>query len=451
MRNKVFCFLVTFTVFFSVKAQTWTPVGTGITGISVNTTWSLFAYDSVLYAGGWFDSAGGVNANDIAQWNGTNWATIGTGSSGYINAMASYKGNLYAGGLFDTIGGIVAHNIAMWNGSVWAPVGKGIKTVQYGPYTMAVYNGNLYVGGSFDSVDGKLMYGIAQWDGTTWSAVGTGIYAKDEEDGVFAMTVYNGELYVAGGFDSAGGLPVVSEMAKWNGTKWSNINGYTNGAISALAVYNGNLYAGGWLDTLGGIAANSIGMWNGTTWSALDSGLYGEPGGSQVNALAVYNGELYAGGYFDTINNRYVNCIAKWNGSVWTPVGSGISNGGSVNTMVVFNNSLYVGGGFDSAGGVYAKNIAMWTYPESVNEISDNNNIAVYPNPANDRLSIEMNTINNSMQYTIYDELGRQIELGKLPSAKNNGIDISTYPPGIYMISVTTATNKRYTAKFIKD
>ncbi|HSY75428.1 MAG TPA: hypothetical protein VK890_01150, partial [Bacteroidia bacterium] len=266
MRNKIFYLSVIVCIAFSAKAQTWAPVGTGISGTSVNTTWSLFAYDSVLYAGGWFNSAGGVNANDIAQWNGTNWYATGMGSSGYINAMATYKGNLYAGGLFDTIGGIVAHNIAMWNGSTWAPVGKGIKTVQYGPYTMAVYNGNLYVGGAFDSVDGKLVYGIAQWDGTTWSTVGTGIYAKDEEDGVFAMTVYNGELYVAGGFDSAGGVRVISEIAKWNGTKWSTFGGYTNGAISALAVYNGNLYAGGWLDTLGGVPANSIGMWNGTAW-----------------------------------------------------------------------------------------------------------------------------------------------------------------------------------------
>jgi hypothetical protein len=53
------------------------------------------------------------------------------------------------------------------------------------------------------------------------------------------------------------------------------------------------VYAGGDFTTAGGIGANSIAQWNGSSWSALGSGIEG-----QVYALAVSGGTLYAGGSF---------------------------------------------------------------------------------------------------------------------------------------------------------
>ncbi len=44
----------------------------------------------------------------------------------------------------------------------------------------------------------------------------------------------------------------------------------------------GNLYAGGEFTTAGGMAANHIAKWNGTIWSALGSGM-----NNDVYALAV--------------------------------------------------------------------------------------------------------------------------------------------------------------------
>lgn len=430
------------------NAQTWSPVGSGITGTSVNTTWSLFAHDSLLYAGGWFNSAGGVSVNDMAQWNGANWTPTGTGTNGYINAMAWYNGNLYAGGFFDTIGGVEANDIAMWNGINWAPVGMGMKSQEYGVYSMAVYNGSLYAGGSFDTVDGKQIFGIARWDGTNWYPLSTGIYAADEDDGVFALLVYNGYLYVAGGIDSAGGVPV-SEIAKWDGANWSAVGSYTNGPMYALAEYNGSLYVGGWADTIGGTPANSIAMWNGTSFTPLDSGLYGEPGGSQVNALISYSGELYAGGFFDSVNGQFINCIAKWNGSKWSSVGTGINVGGSIIAMTTFNNALYIGGGFDSAGGTYAKNIAMWTAPDGVKEIEENINISVYPNPASKIISIDISGLSAISDCYIYNELGQQVFAKQLSNSLNGNINVSTYASGVYMIKVISGP-KSYSAKFIK-
>jgi hypothetical protein len=65
-----------------------------------------------------------------------------------------------------------------------------------------------------------------------------------------------------------------------------------NGTVSALAVYNGELIAGGAFTTAGGVAANRIARWNGSSWQGI-AGL-----DNTVLALHVHKGELVAGGLF---------------------------------------------------------------------------------------------------------------------------------------------------------
>jgi hypothetical protein len=55
------------------------------------------------------------------------------------------------------------------------------------------------------------------------------------------------------------------------------------------------LYAGGDFTQAGGSAANDIAQWNGSSWSALGSGM-----NYAVYALAASGGTLYAGGIFTT-------------------------------------------------------------------------------------------------------------------------------------------------------
>ncbi len=450
MRNRIACFILFSASVFSGTSQNWAPVGAGITGTDVNTTWSLCAYDSVLFAGGWFNNAGGTEANNIAQWDGINWDSLGNGCAGHINAMAIYNGNLYAGGQFSSIGGVVALNIAKWNGSEWMPVGTGIRGGQYGVCSMVVYNGSLFVGGAFDSAGGVLAYAIAQWNDSTWSALGTSeISAADEDDGVFALAVYEDELYLAGDFVTTGG----TNIAKWNGSVISAVGGGTTGSVYSLAIYNGNLYAGGMMTTAGPLPINNIARWNNISWSTIDSGIWGENGYASVNALTVYNNELYAGGFFDTVNSRAMNCIAKWNGVIWSSAGSGINVGGSVDVMGVYNNSLYAGGGFDSAGGVYAKNIAVWTTPASINEISENNKISVYPNPNNGIFTATCHS-ERSEEFPsvleIYNIYGEKIYSRFFTFQSQTSINISSQPGGVYLLSIFDG-NKTYNVKFVKE
>ena len=45
--------------------------------------------------------------------------------------------------------------------------------------------------------------------------------------------------------------------------------------VYALAVSGTNLYAGGYFTTAGGVTANYIAKWDGSAWSALGSGMSG--------------------------------------------------------------------------------------------------------------------------------------------------------------------------------
>jgi hypothetical protein len=90
----------------------------------------------------------------------------------------------------------------------------------------------------------------------------------------------------------------------WNGSSWSALGSGMNDTVYALAFKSGNLYAGGEFTTAGGNSANYIAMWDGSSWSALGSGLDGN-----VDALAIdSNGNLYAGGLFTSPGNH----IAAW-------------------------------------------------------------------------------------------------------------------------------------------
>ena len=137
---------------------------------------------------------------------------------------------------------------------------------------------------------------------------------------------------------------------------WVSMGGLpgANGVVAALVLDgSGNLYIGGSFTIVGNIFATNIAKWNGSSWQALGSGL-----NSQVNALAVSGSDVYAGGYFTTAGGTDASRIAKWNGSSWSALGTGMSDG--VNALAVSGSDVYAGGDFTTAGGTNANRIAKW-------------------------------------------------------------------------------------------
>jgi hypothetical protein len=84
---------------------------------------------------------------------------------------------------------------------------------------------------------------------------------------------------------------------------------------------------------------------------------------SWVYALTTLpNGDLIAGGDFTTAGGVPANRIARWNGSAWSALGSGMNSDVYALTTLP-SGDLIAGGGFTTAGGVVAPYIARWGCP----------------------------------------------------------------------------------------
>ncbi len=327
----------------SWDGSNWSPLGSGMND------WvrALTVYDNQLIAGGDFTTAGGTAANCIASWDGSSWSPLGLGMNSTIHALTVYDNQLIAGGHFTTAGGVIANYIASWDGSSWSPLGLGMNDWVN---ALTVYDNQLIAGGSFPTAGGVTTNRIASWDGADWSALGQGM-----DQFAYALSEYDNDLICGGSFTTAGGA-TVNGIAAWDGSAWSSLGsgmGGTSLAVRALATYDNQLIAGGHFSTAGGVGANRIAAWDGASWSALGSGMNGD-----IYALAVFEGDLIAGGGFTNAGGTSVGYIASWNGSTWSALGSGLDN--YVYDMVVFDNKLIAGGKFTSAGGSGANCIAAW-------------------------------------------------------------------------------------------
>lgn len=175
---------------------------------------------------------------------------------------------------------------------------------------------------------------------------------------VWSACVYNGDLILGGDFSWAGGKPAKG-LARWDGQTWSEFGGGVDVAIGYacvhdMKVFRGDLIIGGDFEVVGTDSIPNIARWDGTAWHSLGSGL-----GLEVYAFVEYDSTLIATGTFRLAGDLEVNGIASWDGSAWSPMGTGL--GGSGRSLTVFEDELIVGGWFTEAGGVRANRVACWS------------------------------------------------------------------------------------------
>ena len=73
-----------------------------------------------------------------------------------------------------------------------------------------------------------------------------------------------------------------------------------------------------------------------------------------INALATGANSLYAGGQFQTLANKTMNNIARYDGNGWQVMSSGVNGTGTNSSLVTAigatTTQIIVGGQFDFAG-----------------------------------------------------------------------------------------------------
>lgn len=404
-------------------SQTWNPLGTDPNGCVV---FALKEWSNKLYVGGCLS----VNNNliqGVASFNGQKFDSLGIGfqSGGGAYAFTKYNNILYAGGAFSSVGGISnSACVAGWNDTNWLSAGNNYYDQIH---AIASYNGELYVGGLFSQIGGINAYRIAKWNGTTWSTVGTSFTGQCE---IKCMAVYSGELYVGGQLGLPGGPNYFYNLVRWNGTQWDSVGGkFGGGYVTSLCVdtINNLLYIGGGITYAGTIPIWSVAKWDGTNLSS--------PGGFGItdgaHSMCIFNNELYVGGsgFSDTT-------LAKYDGVSWLPVSP--SPNYDVEALAVYDSNLYVGGYFTQIGPLNANYIACYgnSCPQGVgvNEVNKPQlKFKVYPNPAKNNITIETQE-NKIFVVHITNPLGQQVI--KKSFNKKTEVDVSSYGKGLFLVEV---------------
>ncbi|MFN7316863.1 MAG: hypothetical protein ACK5ZG_15180, partial [Phycisphaerae bacterium] len=151
-----------------------------------------------------------------------------------------------------------------------------------------------------------------------------------------------------------------------------------NGTVGALFVYRNELIVGARLFTMaGGLPISSIARWNGTLWRPLGPSLQFP---ATIAALTEYNGKLIVGGLFNqTSNGLTLNNIGQWDGDTetWSTLGSGTNQ--YVLGFARVGNDLIAGGLFTTMDGQPSGYVARLACPLPTCDSIDFNNNDVFP------------------------------------------------------------------------
>jgi hypothetical protein len=334
------------------------------------------------------DPGSGQNAfpvAKIARWDGNAWHSLGKGvtsiDAGFatVNDIVIHENMVYVAGVFDFAGEYEVNSIARWNGNSWQGFGNlefpgvhaGFPTNKGSVNAIAITGSGagarMFVGGGFQTVyndddpEGLTASNLAYFEfgSSLWKTMDEGVNGE-----VNALASHTSILYVAGALQSANNLPNTNLIAQWDASSgtWAEVGAGLYGvAVHALVVNGNDLYVGGQFSLAGTLPVNNVARWDGTRWSALGSGLNGT-----VYDLTMWGNELYAAGQFFAASSEQFHSLARWRDGAWTLLGDPIAPGGQESyqikglALAAGGNHLYLGGRFDKMGGQSVYHVARW-------------------------------------------------------------------------------------------
>lgn len=293
------------------------------------------------------------------------WGTISPSSGGGTvdQVLAGPDGLIYICGNFTNWDGIAnADYIVTYDpvAGAFAAVGTGADgRVRHIEFDAA---GNLYAAGAFTNIGGVLCRGVGYWDGSAWNALGPPSSGGDV--GAFAIDL-SGNIYVGGSWTNWDGIAAADYWAVWSGSAWAAIGASTDAAVNDFAVAaDGTLYIIGEFTTIGGVAANYIASYDGTTVSAMSTGLGG--GGAIVEVAP--NSLVFACGTFTTAGGVTVNYITYWNGQGFFALPTLFTSVGLTRMRISPEGEVWVLGSFLTGGAtptsIVIWNGSTWYYPD---------------------------------------------------------------------------------------
>lgn len=327
--------------------------------------------------------------------NGLNWTADNAGlTNHFVNAFAVSLSNIYAG---TNGGGVFLYNSTDSAGS-WSEVNAGLTALTI--FSLVSDGTNIFAG----TFQGGVFFSAN--DGTNWTGVNTGL---PNNTSVYSIAINGTDIFVG---TELYGVYYSSN----NGANWTAVNNGipANSTIYSLSISGTNIYAG---VNSSGVCGVFLSTDNGTSWSAVNNGLPN----SNINELVASGTNIFAGTqgngvYFSTDN-----------GANWIEVNTGLTDL-TIFSLAISGTDIYAG----------TDNEGIWKRPLSdftgINEIKENSNIVIYPNPVTTTITIEASP---KPEIDFLNIEGQTIKTIRNVDKKTT-VDLSNFASGIYTLRIKT-------------
>ncbi|MDP2340158.1 MAG: hypothetical protein Q8O67_04305 [Deltaproteobacteria bacterium] len=318
--------------------------------LNLNRTVAALAVDgggTALYIGGSFAEravAVSPTSNGLLNWPmrvGNNNNSVAAAST--VLALAVEGSGVALGGTFRSAGGVsrlgaAAVDLATGEATAFAPF-----AAQETANAMTTLPDGDVVIGTASRVLRATAAGAVVWQTPTTGAVRS--VALDSAN----------RLYVGGSFATVGGQPRVGLAALESSTGAVDVtwaaDANSGATVHGLAVFRGELYAGGDFSTLQGAAfprLAAISPADGTAATIRDAWAVN----GTIFSVAAGRDAVFAGGAFSLIDGVARSRLAAVDGVNVTPFNVPVGAGGQVNAIVATGNNLHIGGTMTSMNGV---------------------------------------------------------------------------------------------------
>lgn len=462
MKEILFILFLCVTNAFFVKAQQptlWQSVPLDFNDFYLGNTsgpWVMY-YDSVTdasYIAGTFQKIGDSSCN-VVRLDSNGYTLLPPSPLPYTYDIIRYHGKIYFAG----------PGLATWDGQNWAVLDT---TVGVGRFE--VHQDSLWAAVELPGY----VSSVAKWTGSSWQNM---YHADTLTEGGWAIhdiAFYKGELYIGGNLNNID-HPDISEIARFNGTKWTDVGHFQDGDLSdvrRLMVWKDTLYVAGSFRESDGSPGNGIAKWDGDHWHRLSGGVL-QSSIPAVTDMMVLNDNLYITGWFywvDGMQPPIISMIdlAKWDGHQWCTMGTHPDN--VIFTLGRFRDSLFIMGSFNHLNGDSMRRMAKWiggdytdscAQPDTTTGIADQpalatKSLSVFPNPAAGILNVCFQCgqlAERAGEIVVTDVIGRVVlrkAIYLYAGDNHHRLAINDLSPGMYFLRIK---GKDYSlaTKFIKQ
>jgi tetratricopeptide (TPR) repeat protein len=328
---------------------------------------SMTFFNNELIVAGAFQRVNDNLAKGCARYDGERWRSLGLGIDGLVLNCISTDKEVFFNGLFSRAGGEPARDFVKWDGSKWTSLtGINCEQVELN-YKTPINNDWYYIGQmsyaenyiyatciivnplqGYDYVskcrDSKYFNGLVRYSITEnrWEQVFPSqrpTRGTPKISGIGAYLIVDKTIYLSGLI----GIQNVISIQKFENNQWTSLgNIQEQGTVESMVFVNNALYVGGTFSGITNTVAHNIAKWDGTKWYSLGSGL---SGGIKGEVQIVKNPNPRPGESVYSRTYKYSDVVKS---------------------LYNINNSIVTLGNFDKAGSISSKCVGVWNETSTI-------------------------------------------------------------------------------------